>query len=84
MIMPFGHPFHDKDGQKYVKRGADNMRWVAEGAFSTFKRVFGERVMSPRVRERHPEDTRLKVSLYNKWRDESMARELERGVAHMT
>ena len=34
------------DNKKYVKRGADNMGWVAEGAFSIFKRVFGEHVMS--------------------------------------
>ena len=26
--------------EKYVRRGAYNMRRVAEGAFSTFKRIF--------------------------------------------
>lgn len=34
------------DNEKYVKRGADNMRLAAEGAFSTFRRVFRERMMS--------------------------------------
>ena len=33
------------DNEKYVKPKADSMRWVAEGAFSTFRRVFGEHAM---------------------------------------
>ena len=35
MITPFDHPVHDKDRQKYVKRGADmfieyNLEWGDE------------------------------------------------------
>lgn len=58
------------------------MRWVVEGVFSIFKRVFGEHVM-PLKWEGIIQEIRLKVALYNKWRDESIAREMERGVTHM-
>ena len=34
------------DSEKDAKCGADNMRCVAEGAFPTFKRIFGEHVIS--------------------------------------
>ena len=56
---------------------------MAEGAFSIFKRIFGEQVLSLKW-EDIIQEIRLKVALYNKWRDESIARELERGVAHIT
>ena len=59
------------------------MRWVAEGAFSIFKRLFDEHVMFLKW-ESIIQEMQLKVALYNKWRDESIARELEGGVAHMT
>ena len=73
-----------RENQAYWKAKIGyNMRWVAEGAFSIFKRVFGEHVMSLKW-ESIIQEIRLKVALYNKWRDESIARELERGVAHMT
>ena len=75
MIALFGHPVHNKDGQKYVKREADNMRRTAEGAFSTFKRVFGEHVLSLQW-ESIIQEMRLEMAPYNKWRGESIAREL--------
>ncbi len=59
------------------------MGWVAEGAFSIFKRIFGEHVMSLQC-ENIIQEIRLKAVLYNKRRDESIARELERSVQHMT
>ena len=59
------------------------MRWVAEGAFSIFKRIFGEHVMSLKW-ENIIQEIRLKVALYNRWRDESIAREMERSVQHVT
>ena len=57
-----------------------SMRRVAERAFSTFKRVFGEHVMSL-AWENIIQEMRLKVALYSKWRDESIARELG-GACH--
>ena len=73
-----------RENQAYWKAKIGyNMRWVAEGAFSIFKRVFGEHVLSLKW-ENTIQEIRLKVALYNKWRDESIARELKRGVAHMT
>ena len=60
-----------------------NTRRVAEEAFSIFKRIFGEHVMSLKW-ESIIQKIRLKVALYNKWRDESIAREMERSVPHMT
>jgi len=56
---------------------------VVEGAFSIFKRIFGEHVMSLRWAN-IIQEIRLKVALYNRWRNESIARELERSVPHMT
>ena len=69
------------DNEKYVRRGADSMRRAAEGAFSTFKRAFGEHVMSLRW-ESIIQKIRIKVAPYHKWRDESIARELERSAQH--
>ena len=56
------------------------MRWVVEGAFSIFKRIFGEHVMSLRWAN-IIQEIRLKVALYNRWRNESIARELEEECA---
>lgn len=71
------------ESQTYWKaRIGYNMRWVVEGAFSIFKRVFGEHVMSLKW-ENIIREIRLKVALYNRWRDESIAREMERGMPHM-
>ena len=50
--------------------------------FSIFKRMFGEHVMALKW-ENIMQEIRLKVALYNRWRDESIARELERGVPYM-
>ena len=73
-----------RENQVYWKaRIGYNMRWVVEGAFSIFKRIFGEHVMSLKW-ENVIQEIRIKVALYNKWRDESIARELERSVPHMT
>ncbi len=49
-------------------------RWVVEGVFSIFKRVFGEHVLALKW-ENIVHEIQLKVSLYNRWRDESLARE---------
>ena len=73
-----------RENQTYWKAKIGyNMRWVAEGTFSIFKRIFGEHVMSLKW-ESIIQEIRLKVALYNRWRDESIARELERSVQHMT
>ena len=73
-----------RENQTYWKAKIGyNMRWVVEGAFSIFKRIFGEHVMSLKW-ENIIQEIRLKVALYNRWRDESIARELEGGVPHMT
>ena len=72
-----------RENQTYWKaRIGYNMRWVVEGAFSIFKRVFGEHVMALKW-ENVIQEIRLKVALYNRWRDESIARELERGASRM-
>ena len=60
-----------------------DMRWVAEGTFSIFKCIFGQRMVSLKWGS-IIQKIRLKVALYNKWRDELIARELERGMPHMT
>ena len=73
-----------RENQTYWKAKIGyNMRWVAEGAFSIFKRIFGEHVMSLKW-ENIIQEIWLKVALYNRWRDESIARELERSVQHVT
>ncbi len=50
------------------------MRWAVEGVFSIFKRVFGEHVLAFKW-ENIVHEIRLKVFLYNRWRDESLYRE---------
>ncbi|MYB30704.1 MAG: transposase [Cenarchaeum sp. SB0663_bin_5] len=47
-------------------------RWVVEGVFSIFKRVFGEHAMALK-QENIVQEIYLKVALYNKWRDESLS-----------
>ena len=56
-----------------------NMRCVAEGTFSIFKRISGKHAISLKW-ENIIQEIRLKMALYNRWRDESIARELERSV----
>ena len=71
-----------RENQTYWKaRIGYNMRWVVEGVFSIFKRMFGEHVMALKW-ENIIQEIRLKVALYNRWRDESIARELGMGVPH--
>jgi hypothetical protein len=73
-----------RENQTYWKAKIGyNMRWVVEGVFSIFKRVFGEHLMALKW-DSIIQEIRLKVTLYNKWRDESIACEMERGVSHMT
>ena len=55
---------------------------VVEGAFSIFKRVFGEYVMSL-TWEGIIQEIRLKVAPYSKRGDESISRELKGDVPHM-
>ncbi len=40
-------------------------RWIVEGAFSVFKRIFGEHVTSHK-RENMIHELKMKVCLYNK------------------
>ena len=47
-----------------------------------FKRMFGEHVTVLKW-ENILQEIRLKVALYNRWRDESMARELGEGAMQM-
>ena len=69
-----------KENQTYWKaRLGYNMRWVVEGVFSLFKRLFGEHVTALKW-ENIIQEILLKVALYNKWRDESIARELGAGA----
>ena len=73
-----------RENQTYWKAKIGyNMRWVAEWAFSIFKRIFGEYLMSLKWKN-IIQEILLKVALYNRWRDESIARELERSMPHMT
>ena len=47
-----------RENQAYWKAKIGyNVRWVAEGAISIFKRISGEHVMSLTVGEHHPRDT---------------------------
>ena len=72
-----------RENQAYWKaRLGYNMRWVVEGVFSMFKRMFGEHVTALKW-ENIVQEIRLKVALYNRWRDESMARELGEGAMQM-
>ena len=57
------------------------MRRVAEWAFSTFKRVFGEHAMSLKW-ESIIREMRLKAAPYSKRGDEAISRGLEGGVPH--
>ena len=62
-----------KKNQTYWKaRLGYNMRWVVEGVFSLFKRLFGEHVTALKW-ENINQEILLKVALYNKWRDESIS-----------
>ena len=64
-----------RENQVYWKaRIGYRRRWVVEGVFSIFKRVFGEHVLALKW-ENIVHEIQLKVSLYNRWRDESLYRE---------
>ena len=69
-----------EEGEPNLLEGQDRIQHEMGGrgsAFSIFKRIFGEHVLSLQW-ESIIQEIRLKVALYNKWRDESIARELER------
>ena len=67
-----------RENQAYWKaRTGYGHRWLAEAVFSAFKRLFGEHPMAPEW-ENIVQEVRLKAVQYNKWRDESMAREASR------
>ena len=70
-----------RGNQAYWKsRIGYNRRWVVEGVFSVFKRLFGEHLMALKW-DNIVQEVRLKVALYNKWRDESMARKAGGGAS---
>lgn len=70
-----------RENQVYWKsRIGYNRRWVVEGVFSMFKRLFGEHLMALKW-ENIVQEVRLKVALYNKWRDESIARKAGGGAS---
>ena len=63
-----------RENQAYWKaRTGYSQRWVVEGVFSMFKRMFGEHVTALKW-ENILQEIRLKVALYNRWRDESIDR----------
>ena len=68
-------------GEPWKARTGYSQRWV-EGVFSMFKRMFGEHVTALKW-ENILQEIRLKVALYNRWRDESIARELGEGAMQM-
>lgn len=64
-----------RENQTYWKtRIGYGQRWLAESVFSAFKRMFGEHLMALKW-ENIVQEVRLKAALYNRWRDESIARE---------
>ena len=70
-----------RENQAYWKaRIGYGHRWLAEAVFSVFKRLFGEHLMALKW-ENIVQEIRLKVALYNKWRDESIARETGGGTS---
>ncbi|MDE0265903.1 MAG: hypothetical protein OXK17_02585 [Thaumarchaeota archaeon] len=70
-----------RENQAYWKaRTGCNKRWVVEGVFSMFKRLFGGHLMALKW-ESIVQEVRLKAILYNKWRDESMEREAGGGTS---
>ena len=70
-----------RENQTYWKtRIGYGQRWLAESVFSAFKRLFGEHLMALKW-ENIVQEVRLKVALYNRWRDESMAREAGGGTS---
>ncbi len=67
-----------RENQVYWKaRIGYGKRWLVESVFSAFKRMFGVHVMALKW-ENIVQEIRLKVIQYNKWRDESIAREVGR------
>ena len=65
-----------RENQTYWKRRIDyGQRWLVESVFSAFKRLFGEHLMAL-TWDKIVQEIKLKVALYNKWRGESLAREV--------
>ncbi|MDE0090980.1 MAG: hypothetical protein OXP12_06455 [Thaumarchaeota archaeon] len=78
---PGGQGGEKRENQAYWKaRTGCNKRWVVEGVFSMFKRLFGGHLMALKW-ESIVQEVRLKAILYNKWRDESMEREAGGGTS---
>ena len=70
-----------RENQAYWKaRIGYGHRWIVESVFSAFKRLFGEHLMALKW-DNIVQEVRLKVALYNRWRDESMAREAGGGTS---
>ena len=70
-----------RENQAYWKaRIGYGHRWIVESVFSAFKRLFGEHLMALKW-DNILQEVRLKVALYNRWRDESMAREAGGGTS---
>ncbi len=62
-----------RENQAYWKvRIGYGHRWIVESVFSAFKRLFGEHLMALKW-DNIIQEVRLKVALYNRWRDESIA-----------
>ncbi len=62
-----------RENQAYWKaRIGYGHRWIVESVFSAFKRLFGEHLMALNW-DNIIQEVRLKVALYNRWRDESIA-----------
>ena len=69
-----------RENQAYWRaRTGYGYRRVVEGVFSMPKRMFGGHLTAPRW-ENIVQEVRLKVIQYNRWRDESMAREAKSGM----
>ena len=70
-----------RENQVYWKtRIGYGQRWISESVFSAFKRLFGEHLMALKW-DNILQEVRLKVALYNRWRDESIAREAGGGTS---
>ena len=66
-----------RENQRYWKSKVRyNKRWIVEYVFSAFKRMFGDHLLSLKW-ENIIQEMKLKVGTYNKWRDQTMAREAQ-------
>lgn len=79
-------PGHDGQGgeegnQTYRKARIDyGHRWIAESVFSAFMHLFSERLMALKGGS-ILQEVRLKMALYNRWRNKSMVREAGDGTS---